>query len=122
MVALGTHPSPLFCYVSLGPHRLGSTVPATPRGAAALEGRAHAATAAARQAPQRCPTRRAAAPPAPRHPQVPSAVFAQPPLGTVGLTEQEAVERLKGDIDVYISKFKPMKNTMRWVYGWVEVF
>ncbi|KAL4439500.1 hypothetical protein ABPG77_008829 [Micractinium sp. CCAP 211/92] len=51
-------------------------------------------------------------PTVPDYENVPSAVFAQPPLGTVGLTEQEAVERLKGDIDVYISKFKPMKNTM----------
>jgi hypothetical protein len=48
------------------------------------------------------------------HVQVPTAVFSQPPMGTVGLTEAQAVERLAGDIDVFISKFKPMKNTLRW--------
>lgn len=49
----------------------------------------------------------------PTYPQVPTAVFCQPPLGTVGLTEAQAVEQLHGDIDVYVSKFKPMKNTLR---------
>lgn len=44
--------------------------------------------------------------------QVPSAVFIQPPLGTVGLTEEQAREKIAGDIDVYVSKFKPMKNTI----------
>ena len=39
-----------------------------------------------------------------------SAVFSQPPIGTVGLTEDQARER--GPIDVYISKFKPMKHTL----------
>jgi pyruvate/2-oxoglutarate dehydrogenase complex dihydrolipoamide dehydrogenase (E3) component len=47
--------------------------------------------------------------------QVPTAVFTQPPLATVGLTEQDAIEKLGGSIDVYVSKFKPMKNTLRWV-------
>ena len=47
--------------------------------------------------------------------QVPTAVFCQPPLGTVGLTEEQAVEKLHGEVDVYVSKFKPMKNTLRWV-------
>lgn len=45
--------------------------------------------------------------------QVPTAVFCQPPLGTVGLSEAEAVEKLHGAVDVYISRFKPMKNTLR---------
>ena len=31
----------------------------------------------------------------------------------VGLTEEQAVEQLAGELDVYISKFKPMKNTLR---------
>ena len=44
--------------------------------------------------------------------QVPSAVFIQPPLGTVGLTEEEARESISGDVDVFVSKFKPMKNTI----------
>ena len=44
--------------------------------------------------------------------QVASACFIQPPLCYVGLTEEEAIERLSGDIDVYTSKFKPLKNTL----------
>jgi len=42
---------------------------------------------------------------------VPSAVFSQPPVATCGLTELEAAER-HGSVDVYMSKFKPMKHTM----------
>ena len=41
---------------------------------------------------------------------VPSAVFSQPPVGTVGLTEDQARER--GAIDVYMSNFRPMKYTL----------
>jgi len=41
---------------------------------------------------------------------VPSAVFSQPPVGTVGLTEDQARER--GIIDVYMSNFRPMKYTL----------
>ena len=33
-------------------------------------------------------------------------------MGTCGLTEEQAIERIDGDIDVYVSKFKPMKNTI----------
>lgn len=44
--------------------------------------------------------------------QIPTAVFAQPPLSTVGLTEDQAIATLHGDIDVYISRFRPMKNTL----------
>ena len=44
--------------------------------------------------------------------QVPSAVFIQPPMGTVGLTEEQAREAIAGDIDVYVSKFRAMKNTI----------
>jgi glutathione reductase (NADPH) len=39
---------------------------------------------------------------------VPSAVFSQPPVGTVGLTEQEA-RRKYGPVDVYLTRFRPMK-------------
>lgn len=39
-----------------------------------------------------------------------SAVFSQPAIGTVGLTEIQARE--KGEIDVYISRFKMMKHTL----------
>jgi glutathione reductase (NADPH) len=40
-----------------------------------------------------------------------TAVFCQPNIGTVGLTEDEAGEAL-GTVDVYESTFKPMKHTM----------
>ncbi|RKH69846.1 glutathione-disulfide reductase [Corallococcus interemptor] len=45
------------------------------------------------------------------HENVPSAVFSQPPVGTVGLTEREAMERY-GKVDVYVSSFRPMKHTL----------
>jgi glutathione reductase (NADPH) len=45
------------------------------------------------------------------HADVPSAVFSNPPIGTVGLNEDEA-RRLYGEIDVYQSRFRPMKNTL----------
>ena len=41
---------------------------------------------------------------------VPSAVFSQPPIGTVGLREADAES--KGPIDVYVSRFTPMKYTL----------
>ena len=45
------------------------------------------------------------------HDNVASAVFSQPPIGTVGPTEAEAVEKY-GKVDVYVSDFKPMKYTL----------
>ena len=42
---------------------------------------------------------------------IPTAVFCQPNLGTVGLTEAEARER-HGEIAVYESTFRPMKHTL----------
>jgi glutathione reductase (NADPH) len=42
---------------------------------------------------------------------VPSAVFSEPPIGTVGLTEEEARAEL-GAVDVYKSTFRPMKQTL----------
>ncbi len=45
------------------------------------------------------------------HANVPSAVFSQPPIGAVGLTEEEA-RRQYGEVDVYCARFKPMKNTL----------
>lgn len=42
---------------------------------------------------------------------VPSAVFTQPPIGSCGLTEHEAATKY-GSVDVYVTKFKPMKHTM----------
>jgi glutathione reductase (NADPH) len=45
------------------------------------------------------------------HTNVPSAVFSQPPIGAVGLTEERA-RREYGEVDVYMARFKPMKNTL----------
>src|SRR5579872_121517 len=45
------------------------------------------------------------------HHDVPSAVFSQPPIGTVGLTE-EAARKQFGEVDIYQARFKPMKNTL----------
>ena len=45
------------------------------------------------------------------HAGVASAVFSQPPVGTVGCTEAEARER-HGEIDVYVSSFRPLKHTL----------
>lgn len=42
------------------------------------------------------------------HDLVPSAVFTQPELGTVGLTEEEA--RAQEAIDVYVAAFRPMQS------------
>jgi glutathione reductase (NADPH) len=42
---------------------------------------------------------------------VATAVFSQPEIGTVGLTEAEASERL-GDVDIYRAAFRPMKNVL----------
>jgi len=42
---------------------------------------------------------------------IPSAVFSQPAIGTVGLTEAEARERY-GAVDVYVSEFTPLKHTL----------
>jgi glutathione reductase (NADPH) len=45
---------------------------------------------------------------------IPSAVFSQPPIGSVGLTEEEAVHQAGSSetIDVYLSSFRPMKYTL----------
>ncbi|SET90164.1 glutathione-disulfide reductase [Stigmatella erecta] len=45
------------------------------------------------------------------HGAVASAVFTQPPVGTVGLSEKEAREK-HGAVDVYVSSFRPMKHTL----------
>jgi glutathione reductase (NADPH) len=42
---------------------------------------------------------------------IPTAVFSQPPIGTIGLTEAEAREAFN-EIDVYKSDFRPMKHTL----------
>ncbi|HEY4162239.1 MAG TPA: glutathione-disulfide reductase [Dongiaceae bacterium] len=45
------------------------------------------------------------------HTTVASAVFSQPPVGSVGLTEEQARE-LGKPLDVYKANFKPLKHTM----------
>jgi glutathione reductase (NADPH) len=45
------------------------------------------------------------------HANVPHAVFAQPPAGVVGLTEAEA-RKVHGKIDIYKTKFRPMKDML----------
>jgi len=42
---------------------------------------------------------------------IPTAVFTQPPVGTCGLTEEEARERYD-EIDVYKADFRPMLHTL----------
>lgn len=42
---------------------------------------------------------------------IPTCVFSQPNIGTVGLTEEEAREKF-GDIEIYKSSFKPMKLSL----------
>jgi glutathione reductase (NADPH) len=41
---------------------------------------------------------------------VPTAVFSNPPIGSVGLSE--AAARRRGPVDIYRARFKPMKNTL----------
>jgi glutathione reductase (NADPH) len=42
---------------------------------------------------------------------VPSAVFSQPPVGTVGLTEAQALSQY-GEVDIYSSSFKNMRHSL----------
>ena len=42
---------------------------------------------------------------------IPSAVFCQPNIGTVGFTEEQARQQF-GEIRLYLSEFKPMKHTL----------
>jgi glutathione reductase (NADPH) len=44
------------------------------------------------------------------HGLVPTAVFSQPELGTVGMTEEQA--RKKHKVDIYKTSFRPMKHTL----------
>ncbi|WP_366654811.1 glutathione-disulfide reductase [Fodinicurvata sp. EGI_FJ10296] len=41
---------------------------------------------------------------------IPTAVFSMPPIGTVGLTEEEA--RLQFDVGIYRTRFRPMRHTL----------
>jgi glutathione reductase (NADPH) len=42
---------------------------------------------------------------------VPSAVFSNPPLGSVGMTEAQARNKL-GEVKIYTSDFRPMRNVL----------
>lgn len=43
---------------------------------------------------------------------IPTAVFCQPNIGTVGLTESQARSRFGDEVDIYAADFKPMKHTL----------
>ncbi|MCK5424970.1 MAG: glutathione-disulfide reductase [Emcibacter sp.] len=43
---------------------------------------------------------------------IPTAVFSQPSIGTIGLTEQQAVEKFGGDLKVFRSEYRSMKFTL----------
>jgi glutathione reductase (NADPH) len=45
------------------------------------------------------------------HSNVPTAVFSEPELGVIGLTEMQARERLN-KVDIYKTSFRPMKATL----------
>ncbi|KQV27800.1 glutathione reductase [Rhizobium sp. Root1203] len=47
----------------------------------------------------------------PDHETIATAVFSQPEIGTVGLSEEEAGKRYK-ELDVYRAQFRPMKATL----------
>ena len=49
---------------------------------------------------------------APDHEYVASAVFSQPPIGSVGLTEAKARDRFGDDLAVYESRFRALKHTL----------
>ena len=45
------------------------------------------------------------------HTKVPTAVFSEPEVGVVGLTEVQAVEKF-GEVEIYKTSFRPMKATL----------
>ncbi|XP_009603050.1 glutathione reductase, chloroplastic [Nicotiana tomentosiformis] len=47
----------------------------------------------------------------PDYRNVPAAVFSQPPIGQVGLMEEQAIKEF-GDVDVYTANFRPLKATI----------
>ncbi|MFP4126684.1 MAG: glutathione-disulfide reductase [Alphaproteobacteria bacterium] len=53
-----------------------------------------------------------------RHPRavtydnIPTAVFANPPMAQVGLTEEQAIARFGDDLDIYQAEFKAMRFTL----------
>ena len=45
------------------------------------------------------------------HSDVPTAVFSEPEVGVIGLTEAQAAQRLR-KVDIYKTSFRPMKTTL----------
>jgi glutathione reductase (NADPH) len=45
------------------------------------------------------------------HQNIPTAVFSQPPIGTVGLTEEAALAKY-GSAEIYRSRFRPLRHTL----------
>jgi len=41
---------------------------------------------------------------------IPTAVFSNPPVGTVGISEEEALKR--GPVDIYRARFRPLRHTL----------
>lgn len=50
-------------------------------------------------------------PTSPDHELIPTAVFSNPEIGTVGMSEDEAAKRYQ-NLEVYRAMFRPMKNTL----------
>ncbi|MBX3531106.1 MAG: glutathione-disulfide reductase [Rhizobiaceae bacterium] len=50
-------------------------------------------------------------PTAPDHGAVATAVFSQPEIGTVGLTEEKAGEKFD-ELELYVARFRPMRHTL----------
>ena len=50
-------------------------------------------------------------PRSPDHADVPAAVFSQPPVGTIGLSETDARAKY-GEVDIYRTSFRPLKATI----------
>lgn len=53
---------------------------------------------------------------APDHTNIATAVFSHPEIGTVGLSEEQAVQQYK-NVDIYTSAFRPMRNTISGAQG-----
>ncbi len=47
----------------------------------------------------------------PDHEVVPTAVFSQPEIGTVGLSEENAAKRF-AELEIYMARFRPMRHTL----------
>ncbi|MER8481221.1 glutathione-disulfide reductase [Mesorhizobium sp. M1322] len=50
-------------------------------------------------------------PTAPDHDRIATAVFSQPEIGTVGLSEDEAIKHFS-DVEIYRATFRPMRHTL----------